>query len=79
MMYTTPELYHTRNFLCPVDEAMVDICHTECSQKSPLPCDKDVFNLCLELMLENNWNYPSTAMEAVELYLNLRNEVLRIL
>jgi len=78
-MYTAPELYQTNDFLCVVDDVKLRACEKECVRESPYPCDETVFEICMIIMLENNWIYPTDAVQACELYLDLRHELLLIL
>ena len=75
-MYTTPELFNTNDFLCPADDVKIQLCEPECKKKSGIPCDEAVFDTCVMLMLENNWNFPLDANDAIELYLRLRGEII---
>ena len=75
MMFTSPELYDTRDYICPVDSAELRLCLDECVEKPVIPCDETVFELCCIIMEENNWEFPCCADEAVNLYKNLRQQL----
>jgi len=44
--------------------------------RSSIPCDTDMFELCCEVMADENLEPPTTFDEAVNVYLLLRNKVL---
>ena len=75
LMYTSPGLYNTRDFVFPTDDFKVELCVDECLKKSWIPCDETVFDTCSLFMLENNWMFPNDAAEGVELYMNLRRTI----
>lgn len=60
-----------------VSQEAVDMCKEECQQRGPYSCDETVFSLCCVIMEENFLFPPSTADEGLELYLFLREYILR--
>lgn len=76
IMYSYPELYATSDFLSPVDNDDVALCHNNCTFRPAIPCDKDIYNLCIFLMVESNSALPVDAYKAIDLYLYLRNTIL---
>ena len=79
MLYTIPELYNKRHCLCEVDEREVDVCLEETTPKSAYPCDDTVRDLCLLLMQENGFLFPTNVEEAKTLYIRLREIILALL
>ena len=77
IMYGIPEVYGVHDFLVPVQLDEVEVCETECTSKSALPCDKDVFDLGTLLMTELGVNEPKDAEEGVSLYHFLRSTILQ--
>lgn len=70
-MYEIPSLYDTVNYIIPVPKfALEELC-SECRYLA-YPCDKDVYDLCKILMIENNLVVSSDPYEITELYINLR-------
>ncbi|OWF47264.1 hypothetical protein KP79_PYT26190 [Mizuhopecten yessoensis] len=78
LMYTSPELYDTQDYVYPAGNQYAGASKEECTFKNGIPCDPDVYQLCLEIMLENGWNVPNDATCARELYIRLRREVLTL-
>ena len=79
MMYTLPELYNAEDRLCHVPHEDIAVCEEETLPKANIPCDETVKELCTILMTENNLKLPTDAKEAVELYKQLRDNILSIL
>lgn len=77
VMYNAPHLFGGQDHLKEVSREAVDMCKEECQQRGPCPCDETVFSLCCLIMAENFLLPPTTADEAVELYLFLREYILR--
>jgi hypothetical protein len=72
VIYTVPELYDTKDYLCEVSANEVNGCHEQCTFRSNVACDSDVFELCTIIMAEQNLNIPMDVYEALDLYLELR-------
>lgn len=72
LMYTIPHLFGGQDHLKEVSQEAVEACKQECQQRGPYPCDETVFNICCFIMAENFLHSPTTADEAIELYLFLR-------
>lgn len=79
IMYLFPELYTTENYMSPVDAGDLQLCKTECTFRLSIPCDRDVYDICNTVMSEANIELPKDTYQAVDLYLNLRNEILNLL
>ncbi|XP_035990558.1 uncharacterized protein LOC118562959 [Fundulus heteroclitus] len=77
LMYTVPQEYDAEDCLKTVDMEEVAVCKEECTPKSQFPCDETVFELCLLLMQENEWEAPTDAYNAAELYTSLRAVLLQ--
>ncbi|XP_054641995.1 uncharacterized protein LOC129187166 [Dunckerocampus dactyliophorus] len=74
VMHTLPQLYGTRDFLSPVDDA-VQLCKDECVFRLSIPCDPDVYKLCLIFMAESHLTPPADPYQAVSLYMHLRQVI----
>ncbi|XP_055045258.2 uncharacterized protein [Misgurnus anguillicaudatus] len=74
LMYNVPELYHTQDYLHPLQYERVGIVLQEdiCLWKTDIPCDHDLHELCLMVMEENNIALCHNATEAIRLYKDLR-------
>ncbi|XP_073449710.1 uncharacterized protein [Aquarana catesbeiana] len=77
LLYLYPETRGTVNRIMPVDADEVAICKEECLPKGRYSCDETVFELCCLIMEENSWNAPEDPYSAVDLYLQLRNNILQ--
>ena len=75
LLYTVPELYATENFGRPVDVRDSHDILEECVTQN-LPCDEDVFNICVLYMEENRLQIPADPYQTVDLYINLRDHLL---
>jgi len=74
-MYTNPELFDRSDYLQQVSDNDVQFCMQQCTMRSSIPCDGDVFDICCEVMAEEGVSGPKTVQEAVDVYLLLRNKV----
>ena len=45
-MYTLPEQYGTHDYLCHIDDDVIEACRNECVLKGDVPCDQDIYDLC---------------------------------
>ena len=77
LMYTVPRLFGGQDHLKEVSQEAVEACKQECEQRGPYPCDETVISLCCLIMAENFLFSPTTADEAIELYLFLRAYILK--
>ncbi|KAL3873521.1 hypothetical protein ACJMK2_036627 [Sinanodonta woodiana] len=73
LLYTLSHLYGFDNLICQVDNLDIEVCEEECQAKNDLLCDQDLYELCLILMDENDWNQPEDPYKAVNLYQELRS------
>lgn len=55
LMYNLPELYQSKDYLNPVDAERLDVIIHEnvCLWKSDIPCDRDLYELCVLVMEES--------------------------
>ncbi|KAF6733686.1 hypothetical protein FQA47_015407 [Oryzias melastigma] len=78
-MHLIPELYDTEDYLSQVSEEDLARCEDDCVHRSDIACDGDVFTLCTHIMAQNSLNVPVDAYTAIDLYLFLRGELIRML
>lgn len=78
-MFNMPEIYGRVNCRVPVEESKIQCCDEECTKMAAIPCDETVFEMCCSLMEQYDWRYPTTALSAVVLYLDLRQKILTVL
>ncbi|KAJ4925027.1 hypothetical protein JOQ06_017765 [Pogonophryne albipinna] len=75
VMYMFPELYTTEDCISPVEGADAQLCRSNCTFRSAVPCDTDIYNICNLLMMESQLNLPADSYQALDLYLDLRNTI----
>lgn len=79
VMYMTPELYDTQDYLCAVSANDVRLCKEDSVFRRAILCDDDVYELCLEIMQIRNLSLPSDVYQGVNLYMELRECMFQIL
>ncbi|KAA0706217.1 hypothetical protein E1301_Tti016289 [Triplophysa tibetana] len=81
LMYNLPELYQSKDYMNPLDAERLNVIIHEniCLWKSDIPCDRDLYDLCVLVMGENNLQPSATATEALRLYINIRPLVRELL
>ncbi|KAB0793315.1 hypothetical protein PPYR_12935 [Photinus pyralis] len=77
IMYHSPEIYRSNDYLISVEFDDLEIAREECVfLDQECPCDKDVFELCNILLNEAAVeNIPSDPYNAIDVYLYLRNKL----
>ncbi|KAB0795190.1 hypothetical protein PPYR_12029 [Photinus pyralis] len=75
IMYNIPEVYGTKDYLCNLSSADIGDYEEQCLFHN-CPCDDDFYELCVIIMSENGYVMPKTSTDAVDLYLNLRHQLL---
>ncbi len=76
ILFTCPESEGTVNYIRAVPTEEVEVCQTESTFKD-YECDPDFYELCSILMEERALTEPSNHVEALALYLTLRNMMQR--
>ena len=79
VMFKIPYLDGTFSFLTDISQPELNACRDLCSFRSTIPCDKDMFDLCCHILLENQLHVPNTPEEALHVYMNLRQTIRNIL
>lgn len=74
-MYAVPQLYNVTDHLCPVQSDHLDVCKTECIFREPIPCDQDIYLLCIDFMVELDLHLPEDPYQAVNLYMRVRQTI----
>ena len=72
LLYTMPTVYGCRDYSMQLEEAEVNTCIDSCIFRE-YPCDEDVFILCMTYMVDNDISPPTTAIEGVNIFLELRD------
>lgn len=67
-MYTIPELYGTKDYLCPVAEEDLVRCEDHCTKRHGIACDDDLFTFCTNIMAEKE-QVPVDSYIAIDLYI----------
>lgn len=78
IMYDMPSFYGTRNFLNNIPSFALDALSENCTFNN-YPCDKDMYDLCRILILENGYTSNRNPYAAVDLYINLRTLIISLL
>ena len=78
IMLNIPELYDTESMLTNVDQELGPVLNL-CTFRTAIPCDQDMSDLCVEIMNENNVQYPTTSDEGIDLYFLLREAIRNLL
>ena len=65
--------------LCNVSIADFNVCREEALFRSSIPCDEDVYEMCVIIMRRDQSEPPSNFSEAVELYTHLQQDILQML
>ena len=74
-MYECPQAFDTTNYCHPVGANYIDACKDPsiCKQLEELPCDEDVYEMCITIMAECGQDEPpASAEDALVLYLMIR-------
>jgi len=80
VMYYAPHLWDTDDYLVSVVSEDLDVClESEDAEFRSLPCDIDVYNICMHVMNVHGLNPPRTVVEATDLYLCLRSNIALLL
>lgn len=75
-MYSGPELWDAEECGMPLDEYELARLKGQCMFRTSVVCDPDVFDLCMGHIEGHGLQYPcATPMEAIDLYLNLREAI----
>ncbi|ESO91514.1 hypothetical protein LOTGIDRAFT_153956 [Lottia gigantea] len=79
VMFSAPELYNVQDYKTLIENNQILICREETMFRKAIPCDEDIYDICMLLMIENAMQYPTDAYKALDLYLELRETILEIL
>ncbi|KAK3107378.1 hypothetical protein FSP39_013197 [Pinctada imbricata] len=79
LMFKFPSLWGTAGYDIDVSEDRIAICKSESKFRSTIPCDEDVFDICVNIMKTENLMPAKDVNEAETLYLCLRQNVLSLM
>ena len=65
--------------LCTVSSTDFDACCGEAVFRSAIPCDEDVYQLCVNIMGRDQFQPLNNYSDAVELYFHLRRSIQALL
>ncbi|XP_069108919.1 uncharacterized protein [Argopecten irradians] len=74
-MYYTPNLWGSSDKLCQVADEDINLCTEEVTFRTAIPCDEDVYRLCIEIMRKGHIDPVDEVVSARSLYLHLRQEI----
>jgi len=73
-MYLAPEQYGCSDYVYEVNDADIATCMMHTVMYQYTPCDEDVYQLCCEIMRQNNLQFDSSdTWELTRLYIILRS------
>lgn len=78
IMYHNPELYGTKDFLHRIDYDE-NVFNGIFILPSSIPCDTDIYELAIIIMIEEGWLVAKEPNTAIDLYLKLRSKLLNII
>jgi hypothetical protein len=74
-MYYQPRLHGSQEYMNRIAPEDINMCKRDCMFRKCIPCDEDVYNLCIVLMAQENLDMPEDAYSGLNLYLRLRELV----
>lgn len=74
-MFMAPQLWGTEDFIVEQDSDDLQTAQEACLFLTAVPCDEEVFDLCTIVMEEQQLSFTKDRLEALELYLELRDAV----
>lgn len=76
LMYTAATLWGATDKLCPVSAEDVEVCSTEAVLRSTIPCDDDVYRLCISILRRDGLQPSALDNTGLrELFLYLKREI----
>lgn len=76
IMYEMPAFYEAQNYLMKLPDFAMEALQSQCVSLE-YPCDRDVFELCNILLAENDWTKKENPFDAADLYVKLRDILMR--
>jgi len=75
VMYYVPALWGTSDQLCSVSDDEVEVCRTEAEFRSMIPCDSDVYDMCIDIISRNNLELPIDTASGLDMFRYLSCEI----
>jgi len=75
-MYFFPSLWNAENKIIAVTEADWSACSGEAEFRTVIPCDMNLYEVCVGIMQEHSITPAKTCREDTDLYLYLRTEIM---
>lgn len=79
LMYNAPHLWGVDDKIHLVSQQDIDVCSNQAEFRTSIPCDEDVYDVCMDIIIRDNLNVPTDAYNAVDLYIHLRREIVLLL
>ena len=79
IMFNVPVVYGEQSHLTNITQQEIDACRSNCSFRSAIPCDTDMYELCTQIMRRDGHAFPKTTDEGLGLYMSLRDAVRQLL
>ncbi|KAB0804068.1 hypothetical protein PPYR_01038 [Photinus pyralis] len=78
-LYHMPQIYDTTDNICHIPINEISNFDEFCAFPSNCPCDRDVYELSVILMIENDLHLARNAHDATDLYLYLRAKIVDLM
>ena len=78
VMFYAPESWQAQYYLHSVQDAELNVYCQEALFRSLIPCDEDVDQMSVGIMRRDKFDPPKHFLEAIQLYLHLRSEILSV-
>ena len=79
VMLEVPALYGTSSQLIPLATDELDSVEDQCTHRSVIPCDEDVYKMCCCLMGSHGYSVPNNPKSGLDLYFFLRSSLREML
>ncbi len=79
VMLEVPVLYGTHSYFNNITTQEQNACRDICSFRSVIPCDIEMYSLCVEILRQLRLAYPTTPNDALQVYLTLRQSLRHLL
>lgn len=79
IMYNAPKLWNAEDYIYPVAPADLETCSNEAEDRSVMPCDIDIFQLCCHILSRDGLEPALDAKAGVDLFIHLKNALTSML
>lgn len=79
IMHAVSSILNSRDYTCQLNAEDMRACRENATFKSVIPCNKDIYDLCIILMRESSIMPPNDATSVSTLYMHLRTIIKSLL